>query len=83
MIIHENGFMSTTLIRESIYSYRAQRGLNILLEISIPIGTKGTYVGHLKNTLDEYEVILAPGTKLHIDDKLPFFNNFFYYTVIN
>lgn len=83
MIIQDNGFMSTTLIRESVKSYRNGRNQNILLVISVPSGTKGTYVGFLKNTLSEYEVILAPNTKLHIDYKTPFSNLYFECTVIN
>lgn len=83
MIITDNGFMSTTLIRESVNSYRDGRNQNILLIIYVPSGTKGTYVGHLKDTLTEYEVILAPNTKLHIDNKFPFFNCFFECTIVN
>lgn len=82
MIMQDKGFMSTTLIKESVNSYRANRSQNILLVISVPIGTKGMYVGHLKNTLDEYEVLLAPSTQLHIDYKLPFFNCYFKCTAI-
>lgn len=60
--------MSTTLVRTSISNYRLSNPhLNVLLEISVPAGTKGIYVGHLENTLSEYEAILAPNTKLRID----------------
>lgn len=83
MIIHDKGFMSTTLIRESVNSYRSRRDQNILLVISIPYGKKGTYVGHLKDTLSEYEVILAPNTQLRIDYKFPFYNRYFRCTVVN
>lgn len=83
MIITDNGFMSTTLIRESVNSYRDGRNQHILLVIYVPSGTKGTYVGHLKDTLTEYEVILAPNTKLHIDNKFPFLNCYFECTVVN
>lgn len=83
-ILTDKGFMSTTLVRESINAYRhSNRSLKILLEISVPIGTKGTYVGHLKNMLHEYEVILAPNTQLRIDYKFPFCNRYFKCTVIN
>lgn len=83
-ILTDKGFMSTTLIRESINNHRhSDRLLKILLEISVPIGTKGTYVGHLKNMLSEYEVILVPNTQLHIDYKIPFCNRYFKCTVIN
>lgn len=81
MIMEDKGFMSTTLIRESVNSYRDGRNQNILLVISIPIGTKGAYVGHLKSTLPEYEVILAPNTKLRIDAKC--FNRCFWCTIVN
>jgi hypothetical protein len=40
MIIHDKRFMSTTLIRESVNSYRSRRDQNILLVISIPYGKK-------------------------------------------
>lgn len=83
MIMQDKGFMSTTLIREGVNSYRYGRNQNILLVISVPSGTKGTYVGHLKDTLTEYEVILAPNTKLHIDNKFPFFNCYFECSVVN
>lgn len=83
MVIHDKGFMSTTLIRESVNSYRDGRNQNILLVIYVPSGTKGTYVGHLKDTLTEYEVILAPNTKLHIDNRFPFFNCYFECTIVN
>ena len=81
MIMEDKGFMSTTLIRKSVNSYRDERVQNILLVISVPINTKGTYVGHLKNTLSEYEVILVPNTKLCIDAKC--FNRFFWCTIVN
>lgn len=83
MIIHDKGFMSTTLIRKSVNSYRSGRKQNILLVISVPSGTKGIYVGHLKDVLSEYEVILAPNTQLHIDHKIPFCNQYFECTVVN
>lgn len=83
MIMEDKGFMSTTLIRESVNPYRNGHNQNILLVISVPSGTKGTYVGHLKNTLPEYEVILAPNTKLRIDYKSPFVNKYFFCTVVN
>lgn len=80
-ILHDKGFMSTTLIRESVTDYCRDRHQNILLVISVPSGTKGTYIGLLKNTLKEYEVILAPNTKLRIDNK--FFNRCFWCTVVD
>ena len=83
MVIHDKGFLSTTLIRESVNSYRSGRKQNILLVISVPSGTKGTYVGHLKDVLSEYEVILAPNTQLRIDYKIPFCNRYFECTVVN
>ncbi len=83
MIIQDKGVMSTTLIKTSVNSYRSGRDQNILLVISIPSNTRGTYVGHLKNMLPEYEVILAPNTKLCIDYKLPFCNRYFRCTVVN
>lgn len=36
MTMCDKGFMSTTLIRDSIYPYRAKRNQNILLVISVP-----------------------------------------------
>ena len=83
MVIHDKGFLSTTLIRESVNSYRSGRKQNILLVISVPSGTKGTYVGHLKDVLSEYEVILAPNTQLRIDYKIPFCNRYFECTIVN
>lgn len=84
MIIHDKGFMSTTLIRESMDTHReVDISLKILLKISVPAGTPGTYVGHLKNMLAEYEVILAPNTQLRIDYKFPFYNRYFRCTVVN
>lgn len=84
MIITDKGFMSTTLIRESIDNHRqSDTTLKILLEISVPAGTKGIYVGHLENTLSEYEVILVPNTKLRIDYKSLFMNKYFQCTVVN
>lgn len=83
MIIQDKSFMSTTLIRKSVNSYRSGRKQNILLVISIPSGTKGTYVGHLRDTPPEYEVILAPNTQLRIDYKIPFCNQYFKCTVVN
>lgn len=83
MLLHDKGFMSTTLIRESVNDYRSVCHQNILLVISVPSGTKGTYIGLLKNSLKEYEVILAPNTKLRIDNKIPLFNNYFECTVVD
>lgn len=84
MVMHDKGFMSTTLIRESLDTHiQADISLKILLEISVPAGTPGTYVGHLKNMLAEYEVILAPNTQLRIDYKFPFYNRYINCTVIN
>lgn len=84
MVIHDKGFMSTTLIRESLDTHRqADISLKILLEISVPAGTSGTYVGHLKNMLAEYEVILSPNTQLRIDYKFPFCNRYFKCTLVN
>lgn len=84
MVIHDKGFISTTLIRESMDTHReVDISLKILLEISVPAGTPGTYVGHLKNMLAEYEVILAPNTQLRIDYKFPFYNRYFRCTVVN
>lgn len=82
MILQDKGFMSTTLLKSSVTAYRKGRNQNILLTISVPSGTKGTYVGHL-NTLSEYEVILAPNTKLRIDCKIPFCDCNIKCTVIN
>lgn len=82
-IIQDKGFMSTTLLRESVEEFKSNRKLNILLVISIPKGTKGTYVDLLHDSLPEYEIILAPNTQLRIDYKIPFFNNYFECTVIN
>mgnify|MGYP002510101571 FL=1 len=84
MLMHDKGFMSTTLIRESLDTHRqADISLKILLEILVPAGTSGTYVGHLKNMPAEYEIILAPNTQLRIDYKFPFYNRYFYCTVVN
>lgn len=80
--LQDKGFMSTTLLKSSVNPYRIGRKQDILLIISVPSGTKGTYVGHLENTLFEYEVILAPNTQLLIDHKIPF-HNYYYCTVIN
>lgn len=83
MIMQDKGFMSTTLIKKSIDSFRKHNSLSILLVISVPVGTKGTYVGNLKDMLTEYEVILAPNTKLHIDKKIPFINSYIWCSVVN
>lgn len=84
MILLDKGFMSTTLLQRSITDFRySHPGLNVLLKISIPAGTKGLYVGHLKDSLSEYEIILAPDTKLRVDNKLPIFNSYFECTVVN
>ncbi|MBQ6886256.1 MAG: hypothetical protein IJN54_01925 [Lachnospiraceae bacterium] len=83
MIICDKGFMSTTLIRTSINDYRRSNPhQNILLEISVPAGTKGIYVGHLENTLSEYEAILAPNTKLRIEYS-SLFSKYFRCTVVS
>ena len=82
-IIQDKGFMSTTLIRESVLQLRRDKKLNVLLVISIPKGTKGTYVGLLHDSLPEYEIILAPNTQFRIDYKVPFINNYLECTVIN
>lgn len=81
-ILLDKGFMSTTLIRNSIFNLRLEKKLNVLLIISIPKGTNGTYVGLLHDTLPEYEIILAPNTKLRIDRK-SLFNNYFECTVVS
>lgn len=83
MILQDKGFMSTTLLKSSVTPYREGRNQNILLTISVPSGTKGTYVGHLESTLSEYEVILAHNTKLRIDCKIPFCDCNIKCTVIN
>ena len=84
MTIQDKGFMSTTLIKESMDNHRqSDVSLKILLKISVPAGTPGTYVGHLKNMLSEYEVILAPNTQLYIDHKIPFCDHYFKCTVVN
>lgn len=83
MIMHDDGFMSTTLLLDSIRDFvRPRPELNVLLEISIPKGTNGIYVGHLDCTEEEYEIILAPNTQLRIDYKTPFVNNYFRCTVV-
>ncbi len=82
-VIQDKGFMSTTLIRESVCQLRRDKKLNVLLLISIPKGTKGTYVDLLNDSLPEYEIILAPNTRLRVDCKFPFFNNYFECTVID
>lgn len=82
-IIQDKGFMSTTLLRESVWQLRIDKKLNILLVISIPKGTRDTYVGLLHDSLPEYEVILAPNTQLRIDYKIPIFNTYFECTVVN
>lgn len=81
MVIQDKAFLSTTLVRDSILPHR-DSSQNILLQISVSSGTAGTYVGFLKDTLREYEVILAPNTKLQIDVKF-FFNQHILCTVIN
>lgn len=81
-ILQDKGFMSTTLLKSSVKHYREGRNQNILLIISVPSGTKGTYVSHL-STLSEYEIILAPNTKLRVDYKIPFCNQYIKCTVIN
>lgn len=81
-IMQDKGFMSTSLVRESTCQIRIDRNSHILLVISIPKGTKGTYVDLLHDSLPEYEIILAPNTKLRIDSK-SFFNTYFECTVIN
>lgn len=84
MILLDKGFMSTTLLQRSINDFRySHPGLNVLLKISIPTGTKGLYVGHLNDSLPEYEIILAPDTKLRVDNKLPIFNSYIECTVVN
>lgn len=82
-IMQDKGFMSTTLIRESVWQLRRDKKSNVLLVIRVPKDTKGTYVGLLHDSLPEYEVILAPNTKLRIDNKNLFLNNYFECTVIN
>lgn len=82
-ILQDKGFMSTTLIRSSIANLKIEKRLNVLLVISLPQGTKGTYIGLLPDSLPEYEILLAPNTKLHVDDKLPFCNNCFWCTAIS
>ena len=82
IILEDKGFMSTTLFPDSINDFlRSRPELNILLEISVPSGSKGIYVGHLKNSLTEYEIILAPNTRIRIDKK-NIFNNHFHCTVV-
>lgn len=85
MLISDKGFMSTTLLRSCLFDFRKARNnkLVILLVISIPKGTSGTYVGLLQDSLPEYEIILAPNTHLRIDSKLPFSNRCLWCTVIN
>lgn len=84
MIISDKGFMSTTMLRNSLFDFRKTRNkLDVLLVISIPKGTRGTYVGLLQDSLSEYEIILAPNTHLRIDSKLPFSNRCLWCTVIN
>gem|GEM_PF-5838620 len=85
MLISDKGFMSTTLLRSYLFDFRKTRNnkLDILLVISIPKGTRGTYVGLLQDSLLEYEIILAPDTHLRIDSKLPFSNRCLWCTVIN
>lgn len=81
-ILHDKGFMSTTLIRKSVDAYRKERRQNILLIISVTAGTPGTCVINLKNTLREYEVILAQDTRLRVDFKIPFTNRWIWCTVV-
>lgn len=76
MTIIDPGFMSTTLLFHGVDNYKENRKCKIILEISIPIGTPGTYVG-LTNTLSEYEILLAPNTQLQIDSTcIPFQRKF-------
>lgn len=83
MIISDKGFMSTTLLRSYLFDFRKARNLDILLVISIPKGTRGTYVGLLQDSLHEYEIILVPDTHLRIDSKFPFSSRCLWCTVIN
>lgn len=83
MLLADKGFMSTTLVKESITNYRhSNSSLKILLEISVPAGTKGTYIGRI-NSLFEHEILLAPNTQLRINYKIPFYNRYFQCTVVN
>ncbi len=82
-IMQDKGFMSVTLLQDSVWQLRRDKKLNVLLVISVPKGTKGTYVDLLHDSLPEYEIILAPNTKLHIDNKMPFLNNRLECTVVN
>lgn len=68
MIVTDKAFMSTSLLSNAVESYKKNRNLEICLEISIPAGTIGTYVGHM-NELAEYEILLAPETSFRIDSR--------------
>lgn len=67
MIISDKAFLSTTLLRHGVDSYKKGRGLDVTLIISIPCGTAGTYVGYAATSLHEFEILLPPEVKLHID----------------
>lgn len=82
MIISDKSFLSTTLLRHGVDDYLEERNAKVLLEIAIPAGTRGTYVG-LADTMPEYEVILVPNVKLRIDNICFPFQKKYKCTVIN
>lgn len=77
-IICDAGLMSTSLLRTA---YNRKEDQKICLIISVPKGTKGTYVGHIGDALPEYEIVLAPNTKLRVDH-IALFGKFYFCTVV-
>jgi hypothetical protein len=59
-IIEDKAFMSTSLIEGEIYDS------NLILQMNIPKGTQGAYLGGLSFIKDEYEFLLNRGYQLFI-----------------
>jgi hypothetical protein len=63
-IITDNGFMSTTLLKNS--STVKNVGTDVFFEINVPKGTKGQYISSLAGFEKENEILLDKETKLRI-----------------
>lgn len=68
--IVDKGFMSTTLDRKVISAFDGSTYSRqiVNIEIHVPKGTKGSYIGRVSKTPNEAEILFPKGTKMKIKE---------------
>lgn len=62
----DNGYISTALNRDEVF--RLYEDTEILLEIDVPKGSKGAFIGKYSAIEDQTELMLARGSRFDIED---------------